>query len=90
MTSQAVPSTASALAGVGTSGAVFEIDVMPPPSMDTGSLKLSVSSPSRGLKNVAVGEARFQGLIPGIYNTMKFPIPDAVSDPLVLLGHEIH
>jgi hypothetical protein len=82
MTSQAVPSTASALAGVGTSGAVFEIDVMPPPSMDTGSLKLSVSSPSRGLKNVAVGEAQFQGLIPGIYNTMKFPIPDAVSDPL--------
>jgi hypothetical protein len=52
MTSLRVPSTASALGGVGETGAIFEVDLMPPaPHVTGGSLKLSVSSPSRGLKN---------------------------------------
>jgi hypothetical protein len=83
MTSLHVPSTAGALAGVDDVGAIFEVDVMPPaPHVDAGSLKLSVSSPSRGLKNELIGEVELKGLRGGIYSTLKFPIPEKVRSDL--------
>jgi hypothetical protein len=53
-----------------------------PPTGSTGLLKLAVSSASRGLKSEPVGEATLNGLHPGIYNTIKFPIPDTVRRAL--------
>lgn len=81
LTSLPVPSTAGALAGVGDLGAIFEVDVMLP-ARNTGSLKLSVSSPSRGFKNELAGEVELTAFRPGIYNTLKFPVPDKVRSAL--------
>ena len=52
ITSFPVPSTADALAGVGPQW-IFEVDVMLPAEM--GSLKLSVTCPSRALRRELVG-----------------------------------
>ena len=80
MTSQPVRSDVSTLTGIGDSGSIFEADVMPPDA--SGSLKLSVSSPSRGLKSEPIGEVDLAKLRAGIYNTLKFPIPDNVRTAL--------
>jgi hypothetical protein len=86
MTSQPVASTASALAGIRDEGSVFEVDVTFPAldasSREARSLSLSVTSPSRSLKNEPVGKVDFTGLHPGIYNTLRFPIPDKVRTAL--------
>jgi hypothetical protein len=55
-----------------------------------GSLQLFISCPSRGLHHVRIGregfgtdeKLRFKLFRPGIYNTMKFPIPDHVRNAL--------
>lgn len=83
MTSLHVPSIAGALAGIGEVSAIFEVDVMPPaPHVNGSSLKLSVSSPSRGLKNELMGQVELTGLRGGIYTTLKFPIPEKVRSAL--------
>ena len=80
LTSLPVASTAEALEGVGDAGAFFDVDVMLP--NHAGLLQLLVSSNSRGLHNVQIGKVQFTGLRLGIYTTLKFPIPDQVSDAL--------
>ncbi len=86
LTSIPVSSTATALAGVGEAGALFEVDVMPPVStgnqVNKGSIELLVSSASRHLNNVAVGTLALTAFRPGIYSTLAFPIPDAVRASL--------
>jgi hypothetical protein len=86
LTSLPVASIASALAGVGDAGALFEVDVMLPIQqgnpVNRGSLELFISCPSRQLNNVHVGRVDFTGFRLGIYTTMKFPIPDRVRSAL--------
>jgi len=86
MTSAAVVSTATALAGVGNAGALFQVDVFLPTLVgnvnNTGQMQMYVNSPSRGLSKVFVGDVLFATFRPGIYNTLKFPIPSAVGTAL--------
>ena len=86
LTSAPVASTATALSGVGNPGALFEVDVMLPTQqgnpVNQGFLQLFISSPSTKLHNVLVGMVSFSGLRPGIYTTMKFPLPDKVRNAL--------
>ncbi|HYM06714.1 MAG TPA: hypothetical protein VEU11_09155, partial [Terriglobales bacterium] len=86
LTSMPVASTATALAGVGNSGAIFQVDVMLPlqqgNSNNSGQLQLFVNSPSRGLSKVLVGSVNFSGFRLGTYHTMKFPIPPAIGSAL--------
>lgn len=86
MTSAPVASTATALTGVGNPGALFQVDVMLPAQVgnvtNTGQMQMFVNSPSRGLSKVLVGDVVFSPFRPGIYNTLKFPIPAAVGAAL--------
>jgi hypothetical protein len=82
LTSLPVASTATVLAGVGDTGASFEVDVMLPPAGNQGSLQLSVSSPSRGLDNQLISQVDLSGFRTGLYSTMGFPIPDTVRNAL--------
>src|SRR6266851_1593023 len=60
MTSAQVASTASALAGVGNQGALFQVDILLPVQVgnpnNTGQMQMYVYSPSRGLSKVLVGD----------------------------------
>lgn len=83
LTSQAVGSTTTALAGVGDVGAIFELDVLPGVALPSGTtLTLSVISASLKLSNVEVRQVTIDGLHPGIYNTLQFPIPDSLRTTL--------
>jgi hypothetical protein len=86
ITSLPVASTATALAGVGNLGAIFEVDVSLPIQqgnpVNPGSLQLFISCRSRQLNNVLVGKADFNGFRVGIYNTIKFPISADVGSAL--------
>ena len=84
LTSLPVASTTPALAGAGQTGAIFEVDVMLPPQNggNTGSLKLFVNSPSAKLNSALVGQVNFSAYRPGIYNTLKFPIPAEMGSSL--------
>ncbi len=83
LTSLPVTSTTKALAGVSEAGAILEVDVMlPAEDGNTGSLKLSVSSFSRGISNELIGEVDLSKFRTGIYSTMQFPIPDRVRTAL--------
>jgi hypothetical protein len=86
LTSLPVASTANALAGIGNAGAAFEVDVRLPTlqgnPIDRGSLKLFISSPSSRLNHEQVGEVDFSGFRPGIYSTLKFPVPDKARSAL--------
>lgn len=86
LTSAPVSSTATALAGVGNAGALFQVDVLLPTQVgnvnNTGQMQMYVNSPSRGLSKVFVGDVLFSAFRPGIYNTLKFPIPSVVGTAL--------
>jgi hypothetical protein len=83
LTSQTVGSTTNALAGVGDVGAIFELDVLPGVTLPSGTtLTLSVISASLKLSNVEVGQVTIDGLHPGIYNTLQFPIADSLRTAL--------
>jgi len=82
LTSLPVVSTAGALTGVGDTGALFEVDVMLPAEGNKGTLKLSVTSRTRGLSSRLIGQVDLTGFRTGIYNTMNFPIPDDVRSAL--------
>ena len=81
LTSAPIAATSPALKGVADGSALLEIDVMPPAGA-SGSLELALTSPSRGLKAEVLGKVDLQGLHPGIYNTLKFPIPDLARPAL--------
>jgi hypothetical protein len=84
--SQPISSTATALAGIGNSGALLQIDVFLPVqkgnATNSGSIQPYVTSRSRGLSKVALGQVFFNNYRAGIYNTIGFAIPDAVSSAL--------
>ena len=79
-------STATALAGLGETGSQLAIDVMipAPPLNDSnpGSLQILMSSPSRGLNRVTIGQVSLVGVTPLLWKTLKFPIPDDVRTAL--------
>jgi len=86
LVSAPVASTATALAGVGNPGALFDVDIFLPSVVgntnNTGQIQMYVNSPSTGLSKVFVGDSYFGSYRPGIYNTFKFPIPPAVATAL--------
>jgi hypothetical protein len=85
-----IASTASALSGIGNSGAVLKLDVEIPcgskagtcESESAGSIEGYVSSKSRGLQKVSLGNVSFSKYRAGIYNTMSFTVPESVSSAL--------
>jgi len=81
MTSQAIPSTAAALAGL--KGSDLEVDVMPPASGGAGSLELTIAFDEKGLtgpilQKISLGEAKLSGLPAGLFSTLKFAIPETL------------
>lgn len=77
LTSRPVASGAVQLAGLGASGASLSIDVRLPGgrlASNSGTLRLSLTSPSRGLHKVPLGKVDFYGLRTGTYQTLSFPI----------------
>jgi hypothetical protein len=88
--SRPVASTASALAGIGNSGALLQLDVEIPcgsktgtcESESAGSIQGYVSSKSLGLQNVSLGNVSFSKYRAGTYNTMSFAVPESVSSAL--------
>jgi hypothetical protein len=82
-----VDSSATALAGIGNTGALLQIDIrIPKLSCDdeesSGSINGYVSSPSRGLNHVSLGQVDFSHYRAGIYNTISFTIPEDVGSAL--------
>lgn len=86
VTSLPVSSSAAALAGIGDPGAILQLDLLIPVqqgnSNNSGSIHASISSRSRGLNNVELPLVKLSDYRPGIYNTLRFPIPDAVRSAL--------
>jgi hypothetical protein len=89
LTSMPVASTATALAGLGNSGATFEVDILPPTKKDNdfddrfvGTMELLVSSPSHHIYDQLLGSVNFAKLRPGTYNTVSYPISSRVQNAL--------
>jgi hypothetical protein len=96
LTSSPVANTATALTGVGNSGAQLQLDVELPCELlptrfgapascgpaNTGWIEGFVSSKSRGLNSVSLGKVSFSEYRLGIYNTISFTIPESVSSAL--------
>jgi len=86
VTSLPISSTATALAGIGDQGAILQLDLLIPleqgNSNNPGSIHGFVSSPSRGLNKSELSLISFKDYRAGIYNTLRFPIPDAVRAAL--------
>lgn len=78
--SQPIASSATALAGIGNTGALLQIDIQIP--TNSGYITGQVSSPSHGLHDVLLGQVDFSPYRTGIYNTISFNIPDEVSSAL--------
>ncbi|HEX4770647.1 MAG TPA: hypothetical protein VH351_07450 [Bryobacteraceae bacterium] len=80
-----VASSASALAGLGEQGSIFQLDLMVP-MQDSEEVKSSiegfVSSPSRHLKRIALAKLSLSACKPGAYTTLRFPISDAIRSAL--------
>lgn len=81
LVSEPVASSAPALAGIGNTGALLQVDIQIP-AESSGSITAQVSSPSRGLTNVSLGQVDLSRYRAGIYNTISFSIPDEVSSAL--------
>ncbi len=96
LTSLPVASSATALAGIGHSGAMLQLDLLVPcgSSISTlseggncgratdGLIEGFVSSKSKGLNHVSLGNISLNKYRSGIYNTISFEIPDSVSSAL--------
>lgn len=86
VTSLPISSTATALAGIGDSGAILQLDLLIPVQQgnanNAGYIQPYVTSPSRGLHKQALSQVSFSAYRPGIYNTFRFPVPDAVRSAL--------
>lgn len=84
--SQPIASTATALTGIGNSGALLEIDVLIPVQQgnatNSGWIQPYVTSKSRGLSKVPLAQVFFNSYREGIYNTIGFPIPGSVASAL--------
>jgi hypothetical protein len=86
LTSQPIASTATALAGIGDTGALLQIDILipvqPGNAENSGYIQPYVSSKSRGLSKVALTQVFFNSYRDGIYTTIGFPVPTAVGSAL--------
>jgi hypothetical protein len=89
LTSQPIASTATALTGIGNSGALLQVDVLIPEihnNVSPGWILAFVSSKSRGLYLVPLGfisiNNRNNSYRGGIYSTLVFTIPPNVSSAL--------
>lgn len=96
LTSSPIPYTTKALAGIGNNGAVLQLDIRvqpaaislfpaaetTPETANASFIEAFVSSRSRGLNNVPLGQVTFQKFRTGIYNTVSFTIPESVSSAL--------
>jgi non-specific serine/threonine protein kinase/serine/threonine-protein kinase len=92
LTSRPVASTATALTGIGNSGAVLQLDILLPSASgawkagsdaaNDGWIIALVSSRSRGLFLAPLGQRMLRDLRTGTYNTVSFTIPDRVSSAL--------
>jgi hypothetical protein len=94
--SRPVAYMASALSGIGNSGALLQLDVEIPcgskssngeqagtcESESAGWIEGYVSSKSRGLNSVSLGKVSFSKYRAGIYNTIGFTVPESVSSIL--------
>jgi N-acetylneuraminic acid mutarotase len=79
--SQPVASTATALTGIGNTGALLQVDVLIPVST-SGGIWAYLSSPSHELYLVSLGYVPLNKYRAGIYNTIGFSIPESVSSAL--------
>jgi hypothetical protein len=94
--SRPISSSATALAGIGNSGALLQLDVLVPcgsslsthgesgtcgPAAD-GLIEGFVSSNSRGLNHISLGNISLNKYRTGIYNTIPFEIPASVASAL--------
>jgi len=95
LTSSPISSRTSALAGIGNSGAILQLDFrvqtetiglsaddQSPETTDDSFIDAYVSVKSLGLNNIPLGQAQFQKLRSGMYNTIGFSIPDSLSSAL--------
>ena len=87
--SQPVASTATALTGVGNSGALLQMDILIPAQGDGDKddlvpvqIKAFVTSHSRNLNEVPLGPVSLNNYRAGIYQTIGFTIPESVSSAL--------
>lgn len=84
--SQPIASTATALAGIGNSGALLQIDVLIPllqgNAENSGYIQPYVTSKSVGLSKVPLQQVFFNSYREGIYNTVSFTIPSSVASAL--------
>ena len=96
LVSRPVASTATALAGIGKSGALLQLDVLAPSKPEvstkensgsceagnTGWIEGFVSSKSLGLENVSLGKVSLSKYRACIYNTIGFTVPESVSSAI--------
>lgn len=84
--SQPISSSATGLAGIGSPNSFLQVDVFIPLQqgnrVNSGSMRMFVTSPSRGLKKVALEKVDFNDYRPGMYHTIRFAIPAAVREAL--------
>jgi hypothetical protein len=96
LTSVPISSTTKALAGIGNTGAILQMDLRIQPAATSIITKEELSSAaavpsyiegfvsvkSLSLSNVPLGQVSIQKLRTGIYNTVSFAIPESVSAAL--------
>src|SRR5579863_7029432 len=84
--SQPIASTATALQGIGNSGALLQMDILLPVQqgnkVNSGYIQPYLTSPSRGLSKVPLAQVFFNSYREGIYTTLGFAIPNAVRSAL--------
>jgi hypothetical protein len=76
VTSLPVSSAARQLTNLGVLGASLAVDIRFPAAKNLGSLRLSLTSVSRGLHKIPLGKVDLKDLRPGTYQTISFPITD--------------
>ncbi len=95
LVSHTISSTTSALAGIGNSGALLQVDVLTPSKSEIsttqqesceagndGWIEAYVSSQSLGLNRASLGKVSFSKYHACIYNTISFTLPESVSSLL--------
>jgi hypothetical protein len=85
--SEPIASSATALAGIGNTGALLQVDIQIPKhgcedEKSSRYIDAQVSSSSHGLNHVSLGQVDFSNYRAGIYNTISFTIPEEVSSAL--------
>ena len=85
LTSLPVSSATTQLANIVAPGASLAIDIRFPAtnqSSNSGNLRLSITSPSRGLNRLPLGKVDFRNLRTGTFQTLSFPLTDQARKAL--------